>query len=78
MYWILWSGYLQTVQPFAEGLSFLKGQQVAVGDNEETALPLLILWFGSEGRAVQCAVLTCLEMSLRPCLALLSLPPPGS
>jgi len=50
---------------------FVKGQQVAVVGKEKTALPLLILRFGSEGRAV----LTCLEMSLRPCSALLSLSP---
>ena len=39
------------------GLSFVKGQQVAVGGKEKTALPLLILWFGSEGRAVLSNVL---------------------
>lgn len=34
-----------------------KGQQVAVGGKEKTALPLLILWSGSEGRAVLSNVL---------------------
>lgn len=40
-----------------EEVSLIKGQQVAVGGNEKTALPLLILWFGSEGRAVLSNVL---------------------
>lgn len=39
------------------GLSSVKGQQVAVGGKEKTALPLLILWLGSEGRAVPSNVL---------------------
>ena len=57
MWSILWRGYLQTVQRFEGGLSLVEGQQVAVGGKEKTALPLLILWFGSEGRAVLSNVL---------------------
>lgn len=38
------------------------------------ALVDLVVWFWGQG----CAVLTCLEMSLRPCSALLSLSPPGT
>lgn len=42
--------------PCSRGFS-VKGQQVAVGDKGKTALPLLIWWLGSEGRAVLTNVL---------------------
>ena len=38
-------------------VSFIKGQQVAIWTKEKTALPLLILQFGSEGRAALSNVL---------------------
>lgn len=49
---------MRMMEQFTRGrLSFVNGQQVAVGGKENTALPLLIWWFGSEGRAVLSNVL---------------------
>lgn len=59
------------LRPSDGGLSFGAGQLAAVGGNEKSAFaPVdLLVWLRGQG----CCVLTCLEMSLWPPLALLSL-----
>lgn len=54
-------------------VSLFKGQQVAVGDKEKTALPSLVLRLGSEGRAVLTNVLCMFGDVTKARSALLSL-----
>lgn len=63
------------LQPSDGGLSSGTGQLAAVGDDQRSVFALvdLVVWSRGQG----CSVLTCLEMSLWPRLALLSLDPPG-